>query len=81
MDSITTSLSNLSLEEIQDNHIDHVRRLEQSYRVLAVKYTKVQEDKIRLRSDNEIYKRLIARNLFENRKLKREIYYLKKLID
>ena len=81
MDSITNTLSDLSLQDKEDDYIDHVRRLKQSYRKLAIDFTKLREENDRLKSENGFFKRLFARNQFEIRKLKREIYHLKQLID
>ena len=81
MEHMTNALSNLSLQDREDDHIDHVRRMEQNYRKLAIDFTKLKEENNRLKSDNARWLRLFARVQFENRQLKRQNYGLKKLID
>ena len=81
MEPMTTALSTLSLQDREDDHIDHVSRMEQNYRKLAIDFTKLKEENNRLKSDNARWLRLFARVQFENRQLKRQNYGLKKLID
>ena len=77
-----------ALQDREDDHIDHVRRLEESNKKLAHLCTSLtrennhlKEDNNRLKSSNQRWLNLWTRKNYENRRLKRENYGLKKLID
>ena len=66
---------------MEEKHDSHVQRLRENYRTLAVKYTKLQEEHTRVKMDKDILTRLVVGKMSENKKLKKEIFNLKKLID
>ena len=77
-----------ALQDREDDHIDHVRRLEETNKKLAHHCTsltgenrRLKEEISELRSSNQRWANLWARKNYENRRLKRENYGLKKLID
>ena len=77
-----------ALQDREDDHLDHVRRLEQTNKKLAHHCTSLSEENRRLkeelseiRASNQRWANAWASKNLENRRLRRENYGLKKLID